>query len=346
MAEGRRTKRRTEAGAEDGLVHGAQPVPSSHQEDSSSDEEPDEAMQKMIKAFEKVAKKNDKKWDARVKTVVTEVKDIFTAKMEENSCAMDARWKKELGDLRDELLGGLDAVNQKVATLSTAGSVAATSRTVGSTRVAANTDDEKNFTAEHIKIKWHDEYPVPDQYQLPGGSDSEVSRWLEQLYSTATGADLIDKELTAEANNRDKCSMIVLMLRGKLDVESARVFTNKAWNLKRSIESKAALRVRGMELKIKIQAHPERARLLAATGRALGILHRTAELAKQDMKPKWIPSRVFYTGLLLDGTRPTRPLQLVSWHPEEGYGVQDRNLAMVTNRVTAKDLLDELSADF
>ncbi len=57
---------------------------------------------------------------------------------------------------------------------------------------------------------------------------------------------------------------------------------------------------------------PERERLLAAAGRALAILNRWAEIPEAHLRPKWIPSRVFYVGPLLNGSKPPRPLLLVS----------------------------------
>ncbi len=235
-------------------------------------------------------------------------------------------------------------VNSRMTALSSARSVAAPSIT-GSVAAAAHGTNESDFIPEHVRVRWYKGYPVPDDQCI---TDMEASDWLTRLWGKAPPhVELIDREKTKAANSRVTQGQMMLILVDKEPTETSRRFTSRAWDLKKSIDGLVSkdrsLHIHNQPLKLKVQSSPSREAMLSACGKALGTMQRACGIAEADLKPHWVPPKVYFTGVLKDGNRASRPLLLITWSAEAGYGIQEGNLALVTD-FAAQELMAELTS--
>ncbi len=266
-------------------------------------------VKRMLKAMGKMNRKSDKKWDNRF----NQMSDMYVQKLGQHAAEMDAKYDKRLKDLRSELLGELDRRMQGV---SSAASVAPSAVSAGPSGHALAHNINQPFVRSKVEVKgfiedWRDKKATA----LTG---DEAVNWVKLLlsYLDEESKSLVKAKESLKANDRVHVYTIVL----HVEPASVYVIRDKVAQL---LIDKPDLRVRSRILKCTTDSPPWMRPARTAVAKIMGALAKKGvDLA--DVRPDWEKPLTVWR------QRPGgRPLGIVSWTAEQGFGILPGGLATV-----------------
>ncbi len=157
-------------------------------------------------------------------------------------------------------------INERFRTLSTTRSVVSVAPSaVPAAAILARTSDN-DLVPQHLTVKWFKGYPVPDDMCVTSG---EAEQWLRRFWSQSpVNLTMVGKQQTRDAIMRVTNSQIMNGLQPKPEGEAPKRLNGRAWDLKESIDSiiargrPSSLYVHDVQPKVKVNASPERERML------------------------------------------------------------------------------------